>query len=88
LENNRIKGNHVYKKVKIGDNSWIGAWVAVAPGVTIGELSEIGNHSYVLTDVPSNSFAIGIPARFDFIYEEKLKKQSEEYKRDQKEILL
>lgn len=40
-------GNVIYKKMKIGNNSWIGAWNSIAAGVTIGDGSEVGNHSYV-----------------------------------------
>lgn len=49
--------------MKIQKDSWIGAWNVIAAGVTIGEGSEIGIHSYVNSDVPDNKFCIGIPAR-------------------------
>lgn len=49
--------------MKIKKDSWIGAWNAISAGVTIGEGSEIGIHSFVNSDVPDNKFCIGIPGR-------------------------
>jgi len=47
----------------IEDNVWLGANVAVLPGVTIGAGSVIGGYSVVSRDIPPNSFAGGSPAR-------------------------
>jgi acetyltransferase-like isoleucine patch superfamily enzyme len=47
----------------IGDNAWLGRNVAVMPGVHIGVGSVIGANSVVTRDIPSNSFAAGVPAR-------------------------
>jgi acetyltransferase-like isoleucine patch superfamily enzyme len=33
------------------------------PGVTIGENSIIGAHSFVTKDIPDNSLAFGVPAK-------------------------
>ncbi len=52
-----------YKKVIIEDNVWIGEFVAVLPGVTIGENSIIGAMSVVSRSIPPNSIAVGSPAR-------------------------
>jgi len=51
------------KPVKIGDNCWFGANVTVCPGVTIGENCVVGAGSTVTRDIPSNSFAAGVPCR-------------------------
>lgn len=56
--------------VIIEDNVWIGEFVSVLPGVTIGKGSIIGANSVVTSDIPANSIAVGAPARvikrFDF----------------------
>lgn len=56
--------------VKIEKNVWIGEFVAVLQGVTIGEGSIIGAMSVVTKDIPPYSIAVGSPAKviktFDF----------------------
>ncbi len=47
----------------IGDNVDIGAYAQILGGVRIGDNVKIGAMSVVLNDVPSNSTAIGIPAK-------------------------
>jgi maltose O-acetyltransferase len=49
--------------VTIGSNSWIGANVFINPGVSIGDHCVIGANSVVIADIPSNSVAVGAPAR-------------------------
>lgn len=49
--------------VVIEDDVWIGEFVAVLPGVTIGRGSIIGTHSTVTKSVPAYSIAVGSPAR-------------------------
>lgn len=49
--------------VKIEDNVWIGEFVSILPGVTIGQGSIIGTMSVVTKDIPPNSIAVGSPAR-------------------------
>lgn len=48
---------------KIGNNVFIGAGAIVLPGVTIGNNVVIGAGSVVVNDIPSESVAIGNPAR-------------------------
>lgn len=50
-------------EVQIHDNVWLGEFVSVLPGVTIGEGSIIGSNSVVTKDIPANSIAVGCPAR-------------------------
>lgn len=50
-------------RVRIGEGTWIGQNVVVAPGVTIGRGAVIGANSVVRTDVPDHSVAVGAPAR-------------------------
>ena len=56
-------GKREFKKVKIGNNVYIGVDTVVMPGVTIGDNVVIGAKSLVNSDIPSNSVALGIPAK-------------------------
>jgi acetyltransferase-like isoleucine patch superfamily enzyme len=51
------------KRVVIEDNVWLGEFVAVLPGVTIGRGSIIGSNSVVSKSIPPHSIAVGSPAR-------------------------
>ena len=51
------------KRVVIEDNVWLGEFVAVLAGVTIGRGSIIGSNSVVSKSIPPHSIAVGIPAR-------------------------
>ncbi len=51
------------KPVTIGNDCWLGANVVVCPGVTIGDRCVIGAGSVVTRDIPSDSFAAGVPCR-------------------------
>lgn len=53
-----IKGD-----VIIGNNCWIGASVFIKEGVQIGDNSVIGANSVVTKNIPSNSIAVGSPAK-------------------------
>jgi serine O-acetyltransferase len=47
----------------LGDDIFIGAGAKVIGGITIGDGVRIGANAVVLTDVPANSTAVGVPAR-------------------------
>ena len=47
----------------IGDDVWLGTRVFIGAGVTIGDGCVVGANSVVTRDLPSNSIAVGIPAR-------------------------
>lgn len=51
------------KSVTIKNNVWLGEYVSVLPGVTIGEGSIIGTMSVVNKNIPPFSIAVGSPAR-------------------------
>ncbi|MEQ8225838.1 MAG: acetyltransferase [Candidatus Eremiobacterota bacterium] len=53
----------VSKPVNIADNVWIGEFVSILPGVSIGKGSIIGTMSVVAHDIPDYSIAVGAPAR-------------------------
>jgi len=59
----RRTGQEWAKPVTIGDDVWIGGSVTICPGVTIGNNVTIGAGSVVVKDIPSNSVAVGNPAR-------------------------
>jgi lipopolysaccharide O-acetyltransferase len=64
----------VVSPVVIRDNVWIGEFVSILPGVTIGKGSVIGSNTIVTSDIPEYSIAVGSPARvvkrYDFELEE------------------
>jgi acetyltransferase-like isoleucine patch superfamily enzyme len=49
--------------VIIEDNVWLGEFVTVLPGVTIGEGTIVGANSVVSRSLPANVIAVGIPAK-------------------------
>lgn len=51
------------KPVTIGKRCWIGGHSTICPGVTIGDRCVIGAGSVVTKDIPSDSLAVGNPAR-------------------------
>ena len=56
-------GKEKGKFPKIGDNVIIYSGAKILGGVTIGDNSIIGANAVVITDVPENSIAVGVPAR-------------------------
>ena len=51
-------------EVIIKRNAKIGTHTTVMPGVTIGENSVVGAHSFVSTNIPDNEMWWGVPAQF------------------------
>lgn len=51
------------RAVRIGSGSWIGHGSVVLPGAEIGNHVVIGANSVVTGRIPSNSVAVGVPAR-------------------------
>lgn len=51
------------KRVCIKDNVWLGEFVSVLPGVTIGKGSIIGANSVVSKSIPEHVIAVGSPAK-------------------------
>ncbi|HBV01204.1 MAG TPA: acetyltransferase [Candidatus Taylorbacteria bacterium] len=50
-------------KVVLKKNCRVGTHSSVMPGVTIGENSIVGAHSFVIKDVPPNTTVVGVPAK-------------------------
>ncbi len=51
------------KPITIGSGCFLAANVIVLPGTTIGDRCVIGGNAVVMGDIPSNSVAVGNPAR-------------------------
>lgn len=51
------------KPVIIEDNVWLGEFVSVLPGVTIGKGTIVGANSVVSKSLPPNVIAVGTPAK-------------------------
>ncbi|KFF13388.1 acetyltransferase [Chryseobacterium soli] len=49
--------------VTIEENVWLGEYVSIMPGVTIGKGSIIGTMSVVTKDIPDYTIAVGSPAK-------------------------
>jgi len=49
--------------VVLKKNCKIGSHSTVMPGVTIGENAVVGAHSFVVSDIPPDSLAFGVPAK-------------------------
>jgi len=56
-------GMNVYGKIKIGRNVFIGEDAMIMYGVSVGDNVVIGARSVVTKNIPSNSVAVGVPAR-------------------------
>lgn len=70
-----------FGKITIGNNVFIGMSTMILPGVTIGDNVVIGCGSIVTKDIPSNSIAVGSPARV-------IETLDEYYKKNEKNIEL
>lgn len=59
----RVAGWERGRPITIGDDCWFGSRVSVMPGVSIGDRVTIGSGSVVTRDIPSDSVAVGVPAK-------------------------
>lgn len=53
----------VFRKIKIGNNVFIGTYATIMPGVTVGDNVIIGASSVVTKDVPNDVVVAGVPAK-------------------------
>nr|WP_275039232.1 acyltransferase [Haloferax larsenii] len=69
--------------VYIGSDSWIGSFVYINQGCSIGNGAVVGAHSVVTRDVPPHSIAVGSPAKVikfkSYLDESEREKLIEEY---------
>lgn len=62
--NERIFGaGHVYRKVVIENDVWVGGNCMILPGVTIGQGAVVGGGSVVVRSIPPFAVAVGNPAK-------------------------
>lgn len=66
-------------KIKIGNNVWLGENVTILKNVTIGDNVIIGIGSIVTKDIPSNSIAVGVPAKVVGTYDDYYNKRKTQY---------
>lgn len=59
----RAAGACYSKKVKIGDNVWVGGGVHMDCGITIGKNTIVGAGSVITHDIPANVVAAGVPCQ-------------------------
>lgn len=79
LFRNRVPDLEITKPIVIGNNVYIGNNVIILPGVTIGNNVIIGAGAVVSKNIPSNSVAVGVPAKVIKTadeYFEKIQKES------------
>lgn len=75
-------------RVKIGNNVWLGKNVKILKGVTIGDNVIIGYGSIVSKSIPSNSVAVGAPAKVICSFEDYFKKRQMQYTQEAIEFAL
>ena len=76
---NKVPDLEITKPIIVGDNVYIGNNVIILPGVTIGNNVIIGAGAVVSKNIPSNSVAVGVPAKVIKTadeYFEKIQKES------------
>jgi acetyltransferase-like isoleucine patch superfamily enzyme len=60
----QLSGHREAQPISIGDNVWIGANAVILPGVTVSDGAIIAAGAVVTKNVPPDSIAAGVPARF------------------------
>ena len=63
LFRDRVPDLEITKPIVLGNNVYVGNNVIFLPGVTVGDNVIIGAGAVVSRDIPSNSVAVGVPAR-------------------------
>lgn len=58
-----VDGEKVGDQTLVGDDCMVGAGAKIMRGVVVGPHSKVGANAVVLTPVPPNSTAVGIPAQ-------------------------
>lgn len=74
---NKLPNGHIYGKITIGNNVFIGNDSIILPGVKVGDNVIIGAGSVITKSIPANSIVAGCPGRIIeniTTYYEKIKK--------------
>lgn len=70
-----------YKRVKVGNDVWIGTEAKIMGGVTIGDGAVVGAGAIVTKDVPPYAIVVGVPARIiRYRFSEEIIMKLEEWK--------
>ena len=56
-------GAHVSGEVSLGESVVVGSGAVVREGCTVGDGTVIGAGAVVVTDLPADSTAVGVPAK-------------------------
>lgn len=56
-------GAHLSGSVTLGDGAWVGTGASVRDGVAIGARTQVGAGAAVVSDLPADAVAFGVPAR-------------------------
>ena len=75
-----------HNRVSIGNNVWMGMRVMILKGVTIGDNVIIGAGSVVTKSIPSNSVAVGVPARVICSYQDYVERRFHDHIGEAKEL--
>ena len=59
----KVSAVNPFKRVKVGNDVWIGVRTMVMGGVTIGDGAVIGAGSIVTRDIPPYAVVVGVPAK-------------------------
>lgn len=76
---NELEDIDLFGKICIGSNVQIGSHALILPNVTIGDNVIIGAGAVVTRDIPSNSVAVGVPARVIGSIEQYYRKHSDDF---------
>lgn len=57
------QGANFIAPVLIKRGAWIGSGAVILPGVTVGRNSIVGANAVVISDIPDNHIAVGVPAK-------------------------
>lgn len=63
IHDRRVSKPEWASPVRLADNVFLGSHVRVLKGVSIGAGAVVANSSVVITDIPANVLAAGVPAR-------------------------
>lgn len=78
-QQNEMSKCDLFGPIKVGNNVHIGINSIIMPGVEIGDNCIIGCGAVVTKNIPSNSIAVGVPARVIRTIDEYFEKHKEEF---------
>jgi serine O-acetyltransferase len=64
VESSVVIGDEKGRSPVLENNVFVGSGAKIIGGVTVGSNTKIGANAVIVKDVPSNSTAVGVPARY------------------------